>query len=815
MSEELPARAKVVVVGGGIVGCSVAYGLTKRGWDDVVLLERKRLTSGTTWHAAGLVTELRATAPLTRLVLDSLEIFESLEAETGLSTGFRRTGQITIACNEPRWEEVRRQASMARGIGVPVELLSPEEVRERFPLLDVSEVLGGMYFPNDGVANPTDTTLSLAKGARMGGARIFEQTEVTGVRIEGGRVRGVTTTRGDIEAEIVVNCTGMWGREFGAMSGVALPLQATEHFYVVTAPIEGLPEELPVLKSYDDWCYVKLEGGSKLMVGFFEPGGTPWALEGIPADAEFVKLPENWEHLSPFIEQVAKRIPILQDVGIQLFFNGPESFTPDAKFHFGDVPGIQGYYVACGFNSVGFLTGPGAGQALADWIVEGRPPMDLWDVDVRRTFPFQATRRYLAERVPEVLGLLYDMHWPFRQFETARGLRRSPIHDRLAAAGACFGEVAGWERPNWYAPEGVEPRYEYSYGRQNWFGYSAEEHRSAREGVALFDYTSFTQFLVQGPDAEAALQRLCTADVAVPPGRLVYTQMLNDRGGIEADVTVTRLAEDRFLVVGAAAEQRRDLDFLQTHLEGRVAVTDVSSGHCTLAVMGPRSRELLASLTTADLSNEAFPFLASREIDLGHVLVRASRVSYVGELGYELMMPTEFAPYVFDLLAEAGRAVGLRLAGYHALNSLRLEKAYRLWGYDMGSHDTPLEAGLAFTVAWDKPGGFAGREALLRQRDVGVRRRLVQLVLEDPEPLAYRTEPIWRDGELVGTVTSGMFGHTLGACVALGWVERRDGPVTDEWLAEGSYEVEIAWERVPARLHLRPAYDPTGSRLRS
>jgi len=815
MSEELPARAKVVVVGGGIVGCSVAYGLTKRGWDDVVLLERKRLTSGTTWHAAGLVTELRATAPLTRLVLDAIGIFESLEQETGLSTGFRKTGQITIACNEPRWEEVRRQASMARGIGVRVELLSPEEVRERFPLLDVSEVLGGMYFPDDGIANPTDTTLSLAKGARMGGARIFEQTEVTGVRIEGGRVRGVTTTRGDIEAEIVVNCTGMWGRAFGARSGVSLPLQATEHFYVVTAPIEGLPAELPVLKSYDDWCYVKLEGGSKLMVGFFEPGGRPWALEGIPQDAEFVTLPENWEHLSPFIEQVAKRIPILQDAGIQLFFNGPESFTPDAKFHFGDVPGIEGYYVACGFNSVGFLTGPGAGKALADWIVDGHPPMDLWDVDVRRTFPFQATRRYLAERVPEVLGLLYDMHWPFRQFETARGLRRSAIHDRLAAAGACFGEVAGWERPNWFAPPGVEPRYAYSYGRQNWFPCSAEEHRAAREAVALFDYSSFTQFLVQGPDAEAALQRLCTADVAVPVGRLVYTQMLNARGGIEADVTVTRLAEDRFLVVGAAAEQRKDLDWLQRHLEGRVAVTDVSSGFCTLAVMGPRSRELLAGLTTADLSNEAFPFLASREIDLGHVLVRASRVSYVGELGYELMMPTEFAAYVFDLLAEAGEGVGLRLAGYHALNSLRLEKAYRLWGYDMGSLDTPLEAGLGFTVAWDKPGGFLGREALLAQRERGVRRRLVQLVLSDPEPLAYRTEPIWRDGELVGTVTSGMFGHTLGATVVLGWVERPDGPATEEWLREGTYEVEIAWERVPAELHLRPAYDPSGSRLRA
>jgi heterotetrameric sarcosine oxidase gamma subunit len=816
MAEELPGRAAVVVVGGGIVGCSVAHALTKRGVGDVVLLERKALTSGTTWHAAGLVTQLRATANLSRIVLRSIRIFEALEAETGLSPGFRRTGQITIACNEPRWEEVRRQASMARGIGIRVELLGPAEVKERFPLLDTSGVLGGMYFPDDGVGNPTDATLALAAGARARGATILEHTPVREVLIERGRVRGVVTDRGEVRADVVVNCTGMWARAFGQRSGVRLPLQATEHFYVVTEPIPGLPPDLPVLKSYDDWCYVKVEGGAKLLVGFFEPGGQPWALEGIPEEAEFVRLPERWDHLAPFLEQVAERIPALRDAGIQLHFNGPESFTPDARFYLGDVPGVEGYYVACGFNSVGFLSGPGAGDVLAEWIVEGHPPMDLWDVDVRRAFPFQATRRYLAERIPEVLGTLYDMHWPFRQFETARGLRRSPIHDRLAARGACFGEVAGWERPNWFAPPGVEPRYAYSFGRQNWFEHSAEEHRAAREAVALFDYSSFTQFLVQGPDAERALQRLCTADVAVPPGRVVYTQILNERGGIEADLTVTRLAEDRFLVVGAAADQLRDLDVLERGVRDlRATVTDVSSGTATLAVAGPRSRELLSGLTTQDLSNQAFPFLTSREIDLGHVVVRATRVSYAGELGWELSMPTESCPYAYDLLVEAGEPLGLRHAGFHALNSLRLEKAFRLWGHDIGTHDTLLEAGLAFTAAWEKPGGFVGRDALCRQREEGVRRRLVQLVLDDPEPLAYRAEPIWRDGELVGTVTSAMFGHTLGRCVCLGYVERPDGPATDEWVAGGRYEVEIAWERVPARVHLRPAYDPEGRRLRA
>jgi 4-methylaminobutanoate oxidase (formaldehyde-forming) len=673
-----------------------------------------------------------------------------------------------------------------------------------------------MYFPNDGVANPTDTTLSIAKGARMGGAQIFEDTKVIAVLQTDGRVTGVSTDRGDVEAEYVVNCTGMWGREFGALSNVRLPLQATEHFYVVTEALPGLPSELPVLKSYDDWCYVKLEGGSKLMVGFFEPGGSPWALEGIPEDVEFLKLPDNWDHLMPFIEQVAKRVPMLQDAGLQLFFNGPESFTPDAKFYLGDVPELANYFVACGFNSVGFLTGPGAGKAMADWIVDGHPPMDLWDTDVRRMMPFQSNTAYLAERIPEVLGILYDMHWPFRQFESARGVRRSPFHDRLAARGACFGELAGWERPNWFAPEGVEPRYGYSYGRQNWFPYSAEEHRAAREEVALFDHSAFTRFLVQGRDAEAVLQRICVADVAVPVGRIVYTQMLNERAGIEADLTVTRLAEDRFLVIGAAAEQMKDLDWIRTHIPGdaHAFVTDVTSGYGFLAVMGPRSRELLHKITTADLSSEAFPFRTSREIELGYALVRASRITYVGELGWELYVPSEFALHVYDLVVEAGEGFGLRHAGYHALNSLRMEKAYRLWGYDVGTEETPLEAGLAFTVAWDKPGGFVGRDALIMRREEGVRRRLVQLVLEDPEPLVYRGEPIWRNGELVGTVTTGMFGHTVGRSVALGYV-RSDEVITPEWIKAGSYEIEVACARVAARPHLRPVYDPDGARVRA
>ncbi len=811
----IPAEAKVVVVGGGVVGCAVAYALTQRGWRDVVLLERKRLTSGTTWHAAGLITQLRATESLTRIVQHSLDVFDELEEKTGLSPGFRACGQITIAATPARWEEVRRQASNARGLGLEVELLAPAEIVERFPLVEPDGLYGGMYFSRDGVANATDTTNALAAGARQGGALIVENVRVTDVRQRDGRVIGVSTDLGDIESEYVVNCTGMWGRAFGALSGVRLPLQATEHFYIVTSPIPGLPGNLPVLKSYDDWCYVKRESGDKLMVGFFEPGGRPWALEGIPEDAEFVTLPENWEHLGPFVEQVAARVPVLQEAGIQLFFNGPESFTPDGKFYLGDVPRLANYFVACGFNSVGLLSGPGAGRVLADWIVDGRPPFDLWDVDVRRTLPFQVNVSYLAERIPETLGTLYDMHWPFRKMESARGIRRSPFHDRLAAAGACFGEVAGWERPNWYAPPGVDARYVYSYGPQNWFEYSAEEHHATRERVALFDQTSFTQFHVKGRDAVVVLQRLCTADVDRPVGSIVYTQLLNDHGGIEADLTVTRTGEREFLVVGPGAQQVKDFEWLRGHIpdDSHAHVTDMTSAYAFLGIMGPLSRDLLSTVTDADLGNDAFPFRSSRVLSLGHVDVRASRITYVGELGWEIYMPAEYALYVYDLLVEAGEQFGLRHAGYHALNSLRIEKAYRHWGHDITGHDTVLEAGLGFTIAWDKPGGFIGRDAVLAQREHGPRRKLAQFTLQDGGGLLYHGEPIRRDGKIVGTVRSAMFGHSVGRSIGLGYVEARH-PVTSEWVRDGSYDIEVAGERVPAEVHLRPVYDPENLRVR-
>ena len=630
-----------------------------------------------------------------------------------------------------------------------------------------------------------------------------------------GRVTGVQTEHGPIAAEVVVNCAGMWGREVGRMAGVTVPLHACEHFYVLTQPIDNLPTDLPVLRDADGCLYIKEDAG-KLLVGLFEPVAKPWGMEGIPDDFEFGELPEDWDHFMPFLEDAMNRIPALQENGIRKFFCGPESFTPDDRYLLGEAPELKGFFVATGFNSIGIQSAGGAGKALAEWITEGHATMDLWDVDIRRVQPFQVNARYLHDRAVEGLGVLYAMHWPYRQYETARPVRISPLHDRLAARGACFGEAVGWERPNWYAPEGVEPRYDYSYGRTAWFEHWAAEHRATREGAALFDLSSFGKFLLQGRDAEMILQRVCTSDIAVEPGRVVYTQWLNERGGIEADLTVTRLAEDRFLVVTGVASQTRDFRWLENAIPdgAHACLTDVTSGSAVLALMGPRSRELLAQLTPTDLGNDAFPFATSKEIELGYALVRAQRISYVGELGWELYIPSEFAPAVFDRIAAVGEPAGLTYAGFHALNSLRLEKAFRHWGHDIGDEDSPVEAGLTFTCAFDKPVPFVGREAVLRQRQSPRTKRLVQFKLKDPEPLLHHDEPIVMDSDPVGLLTSGAYGHTVGGALGMGYVHHPEG-VTADYLKSVRCEIEIAGERIPAVASLRPFYDPSGERMRA
>jgi glycine cleavage system aminomethyltransferase T/glycine/D-amino acid oxidase-like deaminating enzyme len=811
----IPSHAGVVIIGGGIVGCSVAYHLAKRGCGDVLLLERKRLTCGTTWHAAGLVGQLRATQNLTRLAQYTTQLYEGLERETGQATGFRQVGSIAVAASEARFEELKRGASMARCFGLEVQVLSPGAARERWPLLSTDGLVGAVFLPKDGQTNPVDTTRALARGARRGGVRIVEDVRVTGIRSDRGRVTGVATDSGEVRADVVVNCAGMWAREVAGWANASVPLHAAEHFYIVTQPIRELASGLPILRDADACSYFKEDAG-KLLVGWFEPRAKPWGERGIPESFAFDQLPADLGHIEPLIAQAMQRVPVLESAGVQVFFNGPESFTPDDRYLLGEVPELRGLYVAAGFNSIGIQSAGGAGKVLADWIVDGHPPFDLWDVDIRRCVPFQRNKRYLRDRTVETLGLLYAMHWPFRQPETARGVRKSALHDRLAAAGACFGEVAGFERANWFAAAGTEPRYEYRYGRQNWFEHSAAEHRAVREDVALFDQSSFAKFVLKGADAAAVLGRICANEVDVPIGKVVYTQWLNERGGIEADLTVTRESEDAYLIVTSCATQVRDFNWLCRSVPdtARAVAVDVSSGYAVLGLMGPRSRELLATLSDADLSTAGFPFATSQIIDLGYARVRASRITYVGELGYELYIPTEFAPSVYDEIVAAGPTFGLRLAGYHALNSLRMEKAYRHWGHDISDEDTPLEAGLHFAIAWKKAGGFVGREALERQREAGLRRRLVAVALGRTDRMLYHNEPIWRNGELVGRISSAMFGHTVGAPLGLGYLANGGAPVTPEWIAAGHYEVEVADERIPARVSLQPFYDPASERVK-
>ena len=810
----LPQQCEVVVVGGGVIGVSVAYHLADAGITDVVLLERKELTSGTTWHAAGLVGQLRTSINMTQLARYTSELYRGLEAETGQATGYRQCGSISIAATAERFEELKRSASMAKVFGLEVNVLSVPEIAERYPLIQTDDLFGGIHIPSDGYANAVDITQALAKGAKSRGARIFTETKVEAILREGSKVSGVRTAVGDIRAKYVVICGGMWSRDLAASVGVNVPLHACEHYYVLFESVEGLSPELPVLRDYDACTYYKYDAG-KLLVGAFEPTSKPWGMEGIAEDFCFDEIAGDFDHFEPVLHDAMKRLPALERAGIQKFFCGPESFTPDVRYHLGEAPELKNCFVAAGLNSIGLQSAGGVGKVTAEWIRDGQAPMDLWSVDVRRNMPFQRNRQYLQARVSESLGLLYATHFPFRQYETGRGARKSAIHDRLVAAGACHGEAFGWERPNWYAPVGVEPAYEYSYGRQNWFEYSAAEHRAVREGVALFDQSSFAKFRLEGRDALVVLNRVCANDVDVAPGRVVYTQWLNERGGIEADLTITRLSEQVFMIVGGAETEVRDFYWLKQHIpdDAHCVLTNVTSAMGVLSIMGPRSRTLLQSLTPDDLSHAGFPFATSREIEMGFGYVRASRITFVGELGWELYISTEFMQDMYDRIVAAGAEHGLLHAGYHALNSLRLEKAYRHWSHDITDEDSPLEAGLDFVVKFDKVGGFIGREALLSQREQGLHRRLVQLRLTDPQPLIYHNEPIWRDGALVGHITSGAYGHVLGGAVGLGYVAAEPGAAAEAILG-GQYEVEVACERIPADISLRPLYDPDNAQIR-
>jgi len=815
-TNKLPTHAQVIIIGGGVIGCSIAYHLTKLGWKDVIILEKNQLTAGTTWHAAGLVEALGFTsATKIGMAKYTLELYAQLEKETGQATGFNPIGMLEIACSQSRLEEFRRVSAFARYFDLNIEEISPAEVQKLWPMMDCSDVLAGFLSPGDGRVNPIDVTMALAKGARNGGVRIFEETKVTAIKKKNNRVTGVVTDKGEIKAEYVVNCAGMWAGEVGKMAGVNIPLQAAEHYYLITEPIEGVTADLPVLVDPDRYAYYREEVGGFLL-GVFEPVAAPWSIDGIPKEFSFGEIQPDWDRMMPFLEPLMDRIPIIKKSGIHKFFCGPESFTADASTLMGETPELDNFFVAAGLNSLGILLGGGVGKVMADWIVNGVPDVDITGLDIARMAPFQNTQKYRKERTVEALGILFEVGYHNRQYTTARNIRKSAFHDRIAAANAYFGCYAGWEYPDWFAPKGVEPKVEYSWGRQNWFEYSAEEHRATRENVTMLDYSVMGKILVQGRDAEKYLNRICANNIAVPIGRCVYTQWCNGTGTIEADLTVTRLAEDQFLILSGDVTITAVQAWLRRHIppDAHAFITDISSAYSVLNIQGPKSRDFLSSITHADMSNEAFPFLTSQEIDIGYALVRAIRVTYMGELGWELYIPTEFSLHVYDTLMEKGEDFGLKLLGLRALESLRLEKAYRDYGGDIDNTDTPLEVGLGFFVDFDKPGGFIGRDALLRLKETGLRYRMPQFLLEDPEPMLYYGEIIYRDGKPVGYIMSGSYGHTLGASVGVGPVENDGEPVSVDYIKSGTYEIDIAGVRYSAKASLRPMYDPKLKRVR-
>ncbi len=817
MSQSLPSRAQVAIIGGGIIGASVAYHLTKLGRTDVVLLEQGKLSGGTTWHAAGLVGQLRATESGTRLVQYSMQLYSDLKDETGLDTGAKRCGGVTVARTPERMVQLQRTASTAEAFDLECELIAPERAKDIYPILRTEDLLGGIWLPGDGTANPIDVTNSLAKGARDRGAKILQGIRVIGFDSRDGVVTGVRTDQGDIEVEVVVNCAGQWAKSVGAMAGVNVPIYSAEHFYVVTEQIDGVHRNLPVLRDPDGYTYFKEEVGG-LVIGGFEPEAKPWvAPDAIPYPFEFQLLDEDWDHFSVLMESALHRIPALNHTGIKKFYNGPESFTPDNQFILGEAPELRNFFVCAGFNSVGIASAGGAGRALAEWIVEGEPTSDLTTVDIRRFAGFNGNVPWLRDRVAEILGLHYAVPWPNRELATARPFRRSPVYHLLERSGAVFGSKMGWERANVFAPEGQKPELEYTWEKPSWLPWSIAEQKAARGQVALFDQSSFGKVLIAGRDAEALLQWLCTADVAVDVGRAVYTGLLNSRGGYEADVTITRVAHDQFLLVTGSASIERDLDWIRRHVaaDQKVSVTDITSAYAVYGVMGPKSRALLQKLSRADLSNDAFPFSTSQELALGYATVRATRITYVGSLGWELYVPAEFAVGVYEQLLQAGAEFGIHEAGYYTINSLRLEKGYRAYGSDLTPDYNPVEAGLTFACKLKTDIPFIGRDVVERVKGEGPKRKLVTLVLNDPDVMAWGNELVLRDGLAVGQVTGAAWGEAVGGCVALAYVRNPDGSsVTTDHVRTGSYEVNVGGKLFSATPHLRPPYDPAGDQIK-
>jgi len=804
----IPTHARVVVVGGGIAGASTAYHLTKNGVTEVVLLEQGKLTCGTTWHAAGLVGQTRATRNATRMSRYGIELYATLERETGLATGWKQCGSLNVAKTSERMKLIRRQMARAKGFGVEFEYITPADAKGLAPVLRTDDLVGAVWIPGDGKANPTDLTQSLAKGARMGGAQIREGITVTGVRRHNGRVAGIAWSGdgagGEIACETIVNCGGQWARQFGRDAGVNVPLASAEHFYVVTKPIAGVTSSLPVIRDPDGFIYYKEEVGG-LVMGGFEPVAKPWNVDRIPQGFEFQLLPEDWDQFEILMQNAIHRTPCLETAEIKMLLNGPESFTLDGNFILGEAPELPGYFVCAGFNSAGIANAGGAGRLIADWIVGGEAPFDVFDIDVRRFAPLHANRRHLADRTVETLGLHYAMRWPREELATVRPLRRSPLYDRLKAKGAVFGTKLNWERANYFLPAGADVP-PYTLDTPAWLPWMLDEQRACREDVVVFDQTSFSKFILKGRDALAVLQRLCANDIDVAVDRMVYTAMLNARGGFESDLTITRLAPDTFFILTGSAQTTRDFAWIERHIDPaeHASLLDVTSGSSVLSLMGPKSEALLQSISADDVSKAALPFSMTREIDVGHARARAARMSYVGGAGYELVVPADQCVTMYEALGSAGGAFGLRDAGYYTIDALRIEAGRRAWGAELSPDETPLEAGLGYAVKIDKPSPFIGRDALLAQRTAGLAKRLLQFTFDDPAAFPWGGEPVTMDGRNVGELTSAGYSRKYGRAIAMGYA-RGEAPLSDEALLRARYEVEIAGVRYGVTPHLRLA----------
>ena len=811
----LPDRAQIVVIGGGIIGCSTAYHLARDHKADVILLEQGQLTSGSTWHAAGLVGQLRSSASITKVLKYSVDLYKRLDQETGLQTGWKMSGCLRLATNQDRWIEYRRLATTAQSFGMDMELLSPSEAKAMFPLMEVDDLVGASWLPTDGQASPSDITQSLAKGARMHGARIFENVRVTGFEMENGRILAVRTTKGDIACEKVVNCGGQWARQVGAMAGINVPLQPVKHQYIITEKIDGLSADAPTIRDPDRRTYFKEEVGG-LSFGGYEPNPQGWTMENVPDQWEFQLFDDDFDHFEQHMTQAIRRVPALNNVGVKQMINGPESFTPDGNFILGAAPECTNMFVGAGFNAFGIAAGGGAGWVLAQWVIDGEAPLDLWVVDIRRFSDMHRDRQWVNDRTLEAYGKHYAIGFPHVEYESGRPRIVSPLYERLKSHRAVFGSKLGWERPNWFAPEGMEPHDIPTMGRQNWFDAVGEEHRHVREKVGVFDQSSFAKYEVGGPDALNALSRICANDITRPAGRLTYTQLLNTRGGIEADLTVARLSDDRFYIVTGTGFRTHDLAWIREHIaEGAdVRIDDITEDFGTLSLMGPHARDVLQKVTSADVSNEAFPFGNVREIEIAGSTVRALRVTYVGELGWELHVPIGDIGHVFDRLMEAGKDWDIRPIGYRALESLRLEKGYRAWGSDITPNDTPQEAGLGWAVRKNSNSSFIGEAALKAAAEKPLTKRFAGFVIDDPQAVLVGRETILRNGTPVGYLTSGGYGYTIGKSIGYGYVRNEDG-VSNQFLEDGEYEIVIALDRVPARIGLKPFFDPTNARVKA